>query len=82
MSSKGKRRIVAGDVPSNNSRSDRQRMPSAPGSGVQGRGPALFARVQDARSLAGPFEERSGRLLFVGVDPRMKPLSSDAGSTL
>jgi TolB-like protein/Tfp pilus assembly protein PilF len=40
---------------------------------------ALGDRAQALQWLSKAYEERSGRMPFLGVDPRMKPLSSEAG---
>jgi tetratricopeptide (TPR) repeat protein len=40
---------------------------------------ALGDRLQALQWLSKAYEERSGRMPFFGVDPRMKPLSSEAG---
>ena len=40
---------------------------------------ALGDRAQALQWLLAAYEERSGRMPFLGVDPRMKPLSSEAG---
>jgi TolB-like protein/Flp pilus assembly protein TadD len=40
---------------------------------------ALGDRAQALKWLETAYEERSGRMPFLGVDPRMKPLSSEAG---
>jgi tetratricopeptide (TPR) repeat protein len=39
---------------------------------------ALGDRPQALQWLSKAYEERSGRMPFLGVDPRMKPLSSEA----